>query len=237
MANVTFTPNHQPLPACYPTDVNGLLDLISTGGGLNGTIPDTSGGGVFVGSTPPSSALTNKVWYKTDAAGRPLGVFMFYNGNWRKVYTGVGLGQISMYAGSNAVFDGTGLGLISGDFDGWALCNGNNGTPDMRDRYVVSANSYSGGWGTNVDGVAFRTTGGAAGQVTIQGANLPQLHVQVFSVFNGIVTSTGSGRYIGGTADQGINIWPVIETINSPNAPLPLPAFYALAFMMFVGYQ
>ena len=30
-------------------------------------------------------------------------------------------------------FDGTGLGIVGTDYEGWALCNGNNGTIDLRD--------------------------------------------------------------------------------------------------------
>lgn len=37
---------------------------------------------------------------------------------------------------SLAEFDGTGLGL-SGDVLGWAICNGNNGTRDLRGRFLV----------------------------------------------------------------------------------------------------
>lgn len=216
-----------------------MLDLITTGGGINGTIPDQSGGGVFVGSTPPSSALTNRVWFRTDAAGRPLGVYMFYNGNWRKVYTGVGLGQVSMYSGAPSVFDGTGRGVLGGDFDGWALCNGGNGTPDLRDRYIVAANSYNaatGGWGSVVDGTAFRTVGGAPGPMQIHPSNLPQLSVTARSSTQGTL-SGGNGRFIGSEADQPIDIWNIIETKGSPNTPLSMPYFYVLAFMMFVGYQ
>lgn len=33
-------------------------------------------------------------------------------------------------------FNGTGLG-IGGEFLGWAICNGNNGTPDLRGRFIV----------------------------------------------------------------------------------------------------
>src|SRR5258707_2665742 len=133
MANVSFTPNHQPAPACYPSDVNGLLDMLTTGGGMSGTIPDTAGGGVFVGSSAPSSALTNKVWFKTDGAGRPLGVYMFYNGNWRKVYTGVVYGEIRLYVGGyNGGFYGTGRGIIYCDADWCARCNGCNRTARLR---------------------------------------------------------------------------------------------------------
>ena len=47
----------------------------------------------------------------------PSGVIMMYSGAWN--------------------FDSTGLG--TGDLAGWALCNGQNGTPDLRDRFVLGA--------------------------------------------------------------------------------------------------
>lgn len=48
------------------------------------------------------------------------------------------IGGIMMYSGSYAAnFDITGLGLPDTDMTGWALCNGNNGTPDLRGRFVV----------------------------------------------------------------------------------------------------
>jgi hypothetical protein len=36
-------------------------------------------------------------------------------------------------------FDATGLG--TGPLTGWALCNGNNGTPDLSDRFVLATNT------------------------------------------------------------------------------------------------
>lgn len=48
-----------------------------------------------------------------------------------------GQGGIIMYSGAlTGKFDGTGLGY-SGEWVGWALCNGNNGTPDLRGRFIV----------------------------------------------------------------------------------------------------
>ncbi len=44
------------------------------------------------------------------------------------------IGGIIMYSGSWD-FDGTGLG--TGSLEGWALCNGNNGTPNLSDRFVM----------------------------------------------------------------------------------------------------
>jgi hypothetical protein len=235
MANVTFQANPQPAPACYPSDVNGLLQL-AAGGGLSGTVPDNSGGGIFAGSSPPSSSLTNKVWFKTDGAGRPLGVYMFYNGNWRKVYTGVGYGEVRMYTGAASVFDGSGRGIVTGDFDGWCLCNGGNGTPNLIDRFIVSGSWNGSAWTTNVDGRVNRTAGGAPGPNIIRPSNLPQLSVECFASGTAPLTG-GNGYCIGGPTQLGVSIWPVIETQGSPNTELPLPYFYTLAFMMFVGYQ
>lgn len=59
------------------------------------------------------------------------------------VFVGRGItpvGGIIMYAGSTAgLFDGTGLGIAGTKMEGWAICNNNNGTPDLRGRFVVGA--------------------------------------------------------------------------------------------------
>jgi hypothetical protein len=245
LAEVTFTPNLQPAPACYPSDVNGLLTMMTTGGGISGTVPDNAGGGVFVGSTPPSSSLTNKVWYKTDAAGRPLGVFMFYNGNWRKVYTGVGVGEIRMYIGTNAVFDGNGLGLIGGDFDGWQLCNGNSGTPNLEGYFMVGGVwgtqvGQGAGWFTDADGVAWRSSGGRKGPALIQPSNLPPLQI-IAAAFGAVGASPGYNLAAGGESGPGGSAtWPIRDANGltlPPQTAMPTPILYfALAYMMFIGY-
>jgi hypothetical protein len=215
--------------------------MLTTGGGISGTIPDTAGGGIYVGSSPPSSALTNKVWYKTDGAGRPLGVFMFYNGNWRKVYTGAVYGEIRLYAGPASVFDGTGRGIIGGDLDGWALCNGQNATPNLHNYFICGSGNWDGtGWLANPAAVAGHSGGKATN--TIQDNNLPALNAQAwgqgYSVQPGgsQIFSVGienSGQILGG--------WPIIDINNNQHVggQVPLdntPPWAALAFIMFIGY-
>src|SRR5690606_25363582 len=39
------------------------------------------------------------------------------------------------------LFDSSGLGLANSVMDGWAICNGNNGTPDMRGLVAIGATS------------------------------------------------------------------------------------------------
>lgn len=236
MAEVTFTYTPQPAPACYPSDVNGMLALIA-GGSVQGTIPDNAGGGIIVQPTPPPSSLSNKAWLKTDTAGRPLGWYAFYNGVWRRVYTGVAIGEIRIWSGPIAnIFDGTGLGAVGGDLDGWALCNGQNGTPDLRDKFIVSANSYSGDWETLVDGTGAIKHSGGISSFRIAAGNLPPL-----------VWGTGTGNRAqsgpnGATIDGG-NIqlfYPITDNQgNATGANTPIysvPPFVAMGYILFVGY-
>ncbi len=62
------------------------------------------------------------------------------------------VGGIIMYSGDalGTLFDGNGVGIIGSKMEGWAICNGYNGVPDLRDKFVAGAgNSY-----------AVRSTGG-----------------------------------------------------------------------------
>lgn len=51
-------------------------------------------------------------------------------------------------------------GLIANIRPGWQLCNGANGTPDLRDKFIVGATQDSGGVvKTNVTGALLQTGG------------------------------------------------------------------------------
>lgn len=51
------------------------------------------------------------------------------------------VGGVIMYSGATdaTLFSGTGLGVTGSKMEGWAICNGNNGTPDLRGKFVVGA--------------------------------------------------------------------------------------------------
>jgi len=55
----------------------------------------------------------------------------------------VPVGFIGMYSGSTdaSLFDGTGKGIVGSKMEGWAICNGNNGTPNLRGRFIVGSTS------------------------------------------------------------------------------------------------
>ena len=85
-------------------------------------------GNVGIGTTNPTAKLY--VVGKSTFT-EPITVNGVYNAS-------VPRGFIGMYSGPWN-FDATGLG--TGDLEGWALCNGNNGTPDLSDRFVFCSTS------------------------------------------------------------------------------------------------
>jgi hypothetical protein len=238
MADVTFTAVLQPAPACYPPDVNALAQLLATFM-LKGTLPDNSGGGVFVGSIQPSSSITQKVWFQIDAAGRPIGIRMFYNGNWRLLYTG-SVGDVKPYARSlSGLVDGTGKGIMSGSLDGWALCDGRNGTPNLVNQFVVCADNIT-NLTTNVNPSSPNSRQGGAATHVIGRTNLPNMVARLLKKSFSFVHGGEGGEELykaATTADD----WPIVQQ----NTGLPVggsapvnhvPPYYSLMYLMFIGY-
>jgi hypothetical protein len=247
MANVTFVSNPQPAPACYPPDVNALLHTIAEGGGLSGTIPDNSGGGIYVGTIAPASALTNKVWFAIDGAGRPISVRLFYNGNWRPLYS-ARIGDVKLYFGAfNTVFDSTGKGIAHGstvtpyDQEGWAVCNGQNGTPNLEGYFPCGASWSGSAWVANPEGTGAVSSGGTRAQVKIGTGNLPAMYVRT-----GLFGASGApcGYNLSDGSDSagpcGLSPSTQVRDVNGnplgTQTPLPIHLFYAMAYIMFVGY-
>jgi microcystin-dependent protein len=141
---------------------------------------------------------------------------------------GVPAGAIVMWSGS--------IGSIP---DGWALCDGSNGTPDLRDRFIVGAGgSYTVG-----------TTGGEATH-TLTIAELPShSHTITADGAHSHVLRKGSGS-IGGQyppVDQTAGNWSTVQNTDSAGshnhggetgstgsgaAHENRPPYYALAYIM-----
>lgn len=113
---------------------------------------------------------------------------------------------------------------------GWALCDGNNGTPDLRDKFIVgSGSTYSIG-----------NTGGAA-TVTLQETNLPA-HTHTIAddgTHDGHVIATeGAASGTDFNADTSYATVPdhdhggATGSVGSGTAVDILPPYYALAFIM-----
>lgn len=100
---------------------------------------------------------------------------------------------------------------------GWFLCNGSNGTPDLRDRFVVGAGN----------GYAVAATGGAATH-TLTESEMPT-HSHVVPADGGTDNSNGPyARYDGGSSGAGVTT----TSKGSGAAHNNLPPYYALAFIM-----
>ncbi len=110
-------------------------------------------------------------------------------------------GMILPYAGSLSYFDGTGLGLVNGPMEGWAVCNGSNGTLDMRGLVPTGAtNVPDAGAPTpsaNVSGTSDPNELVGSDQVTIDSDNLPEhTHPYTFQAVN-----FDGGSPVGGGGD------------------------------------
>lgn len=122
---------------------------------------------------------------------------------------------------------------------GWALCDGSNSTPDLRDKFVIGARQDSSGIArTNVTG-GLTTTGGSKDATVVSHTHditdPGHLHV-VPAIANGSGTG-GSGAFVEGaydlgrlTSTTGTNISVVSTGTSGTN--MNLPPYYALAFIM-----
>jgi microcystin-dependent protein len=128
---------------------------------------------------------------------------------------------------------------------GWALCNGNNGTPDLRNRFIVSSGS----------GYAVGATGGSANAVLVSHSHTATSTVTDNGHAHTLLTrdstaNQGSGQgsnqeFAGGGGAQGsvstesnstgITVATSISTEGESATNANLPPYYALAFIMRVS--
>ena len=136
--------------------------------------------------------------------------------------SGIPTGLIAMWSGATSAIP-----------SGWELCDGNNGTPDLRNKFIVGANTSTGD--TTYPGVSVGATGGS------KDATLPS-HYHNFpgddqlSGANGIAgwSNTHDGNYnYDATSNTvgGGKMWrTTTEGASATNANLP--PYYALAYIM-----
>jgi hypothetical protein len=148
-------------------------------------------------------------------------------------------------AAATAAFPVGGIILWSGSVasipSGWALCNGSNGTPDLRNRFVVGAGST----------YAVDATGGSADAIVVSHTHTAtvtdpgHLHRQTRNdtaagqeqavtgptTGNAYATATGNGVAVNTqTATTGISVTNASAGSSGTNANLP--PYYALAYIM-----
>jgi hypothetical protein len=117
---------------------------------------------------------------------------------------------------------------------GWVLCNGSNGTPDLRDRFVIAAGStYAvGATGGTADAIVVSHTHTATSVVTDPGHN----HTVSGTVSTGGNINTGAGTNGGlattNTNTTGITVATTNQSTGSSGTGANLPPYYALAYIM-----
>ena len=152
-STVSTVPNGTQAPATFEDFLYFIVKWI------NWTIQD-SGPEYIITSAPPApeSVPANSILALLDPALRPLVLNLAYQGLWTPFDDGQN-SQIKMFSGLwSSYFDSSGRGLkleattAGKSWWGWALCNGNNGTVDLRNRFIIMGQQYTAGqgWQTNV---------------------------------------------------------------------------------------
>jgi microcystin-dependent protein len=131
-------------------------------------------------------------------------------------------------------------GSVASIPSGWALCNGSNGTPDLRNRFVVGAGStYAvAATGGSADAIVVSHTHTATSSVTDpQHSHNAASGQFVQQVPSGGVDSTAGGAtksYSTSTASAstGISVSTTVNSTGSSGTNANLPPYYALAYIM-----
>ena len=222
--------------------LNGGLIYTYQAGSSTALATYTDVSGSIANSNPivldSSGRLTNEIWlsygyfYKfvvKTSAGTTLGTYdNIYGivGVQTAVGTTIPAGMISLWYGS--------IGSVP---TGWYLCDGTNGTPDLRDRFIVGAGtSYAvGATGGSKDAILVSHTHTATSTSTVTDPG--HFHtIQVSGTGSGNPSNTNSGASTAstGTKTTGITVATTTsnttEGVSGTNANLP--PYYALAYVM-----
>lgn len=216
------------------TTLTANAALIGNGtGAILGLSPGTSGNIMSSnGSTWVSQGLASIV-----APGASGNVLTSNGTTWASASlpSGFVAGMIMMWSGTIATIP-----------TGWVLCNGSNGTPDLRDRFIIGATQDSGGVArTNVTG-SLTQTGGSKDAIVVSHNHTASSSVTDPGHFHNtnITTEILAGGPFGttrpatpgtintSTATTGITVSTTVASTGSSGTNANLPPYYALAFIM-----
>ena len=117
---------------------------------------------------------------------------------------------------------------------GYVLCNGSNGTPDLRDRFVVGAgSSYAvDATGGSANAIVVTHTHTATSAVTDPG----HVHTAANYETSGTDINNGPGKNWGnngtGTSVTGITVATTVNSAGTSGTNANLPPYYALCYIM-----
>jgi len=209
----------------------GTLSSLSVSGAITGTLATaaqpnvTSVGALSSLSVNGTSTLSGEVTAPTaanGAANTQVATTAFVSNSLSNILPS---GVIVMWSGSVASIPA-----------GWLLCNGGNGTPDLRDRFVIGAGStYSpAATGGSANAIVVSHTHSATSVVTDPG------HAHSYTAPSGsddpgiaggsVVASTIASTT--GNAITGITVATTVNSSGSSGTNANLPPYYALAYIM-----
>lgn len=218
------------------TTLTANAALIGNGtGAMLGLSPGTSGNIMSSnGSTWVSQGLASIV-----APGASGNVLTSNGTTWASAAlpSGFVAGMIMMWSGTIATIP-----------TGWVLCNGSNGTPDLRDRFIIGASQDSGGVArTNVTG-SLTQTGGSKDSIVVSHTHTASSsvtdpgHTHTANIVNEILAGgpfstvrsvpLGSGTIGMTTSTTGVTVSTSVSSTGSSGTNANLPPYYALAFIM-----
>lgn len=236
--NIT-APDPNDCPATF-VEMVALLDTLITGTVIGDFLP------YITGTDTPGSDDQDKVWHRLDTNGKPIGTYLYFNGKWRKEYSGQ-LGQVAFYSGDpDFDFDDTGRGRLEGDngstgeWDGWHLCNGEDGTADLRDKFIIGGRRYNANrWETDVTEEA-TTDGAGVHEIQLDATNsyTPAIAEVRVGQWTAQDNHPAVGGLIGLPQNDSSDLILIPQNAGLPEPPpIPtLPPYYALAVVVFVGY-
>jgi hypothetical protein len=246
-----------PDPNATPLNLVQLIQL------LNGLVITTIEGSYqpyVLQNGTPNADDQDKVWIEKDSQGRPVSIKVYWSGSWRRIYNGM-LGEIRAFHGAPGYspeghFNATGLGNVGGEYDGWALCNGKNGTPDFSDKFLVGAhmnksdshNDYEDGeWLTWADPKTGQHTGGVHEFILNEKTSYqPTVDIGTLKIGRYKIDSGGEdldkhgllwGKPSVGNEDNNEILKIQSEGNPTPDAVSVLNPFIALGWIIFIGYQ
>lgn len=206
-------------PLTTYTDVNGLI------ANTNPIILGTSG-------RPPSDIwLSDGFFYKFVLSDANDVVIQTYD----NLYGIIGVAPsppTPMPAGTIVLWSGS-IGSIP---SGWVLCNGSNGTPDLRNRFLVGAGSTYAvdATGGSADAIVVSHTHTATSAVTDPG-HAHTIGAQTTASGGGggnILNSPISLNVATNSATTGITVATTINSAGNSGTNANLPPYYALCYIM-----
>jgi len=217
---------------CSPSGINNAIRALMSHlknwqSGVSGdTLPIVSGG---TGQATASTAINALLPTQTSNSGK----YLTTDGSassWGSVVT-FSTGMILMWSGTIATIP-----------SGWYLCNGSNGTPDLRNKFIIGAFSDTSSVAYSTITGANTQTGGTKDAIVVSHTHTATVtdsgHFHTLPFADGgtiggggaVTGFRGAGTYSTTTVTTGITV--ANSTTGSSGTDQNLPPYFALAFIM-----